>query len=66
MITTGKNLGEIVGEFGDLIKQRDPEHDADGRLKEKLFVMANPKYGSEKKGAPTNYYLTVAPRASSR
>ena len=22
--------------------------------------MANPKYGSEKKGAPTNYYLTVA------
>ena len=30
---------------------------------DKLFVMANPKYGSEKKGAPTNYYLTVAPRA---
>ena len=23
--------------------------------------MANPKYGSEKKGAPTNYYLVVAP-----
>jgi pyruvate-ferredoxin/flavodoxin oxidoreductase len=61
MITTGKNLGEIVGEFGDLIKHRDPETDPDGRLKEKLFVMANPKYGSEKKGAPTNYYLTVAP-----
>jgi pyruvate-ferredoxin/flavodoxin oxidoreductase len=61
MITTGKNLGEIVGEFGDLIKQRDNEVDEDGRLKEKLFIMANPKYGSEKKGAPTNYYLTVAP-----
>ena len=61
MITTGKNLGEIVGEFGDLIKHRDPEQDTDGRLKEKLFIMANPKYGSEKKGAPTNYYLTVAP-----
>jgi len=61
MITTGKNLGEIVGEFGDFIKQRDQELDEDGRLKEKLFVMANPKYGSEKKGAPTNYYLTVAP-----
>jgi pyruvate-ferredoxin/flavodoxin oxidoreductase len=61
MITTGKNLGEIVGEFGDLIKQRDHEVDEDGRLKEKLFIMANPKYGSEKKGAPTNYYLTVAP-----
>ncbi len=61
MITTGKNLGEIVGEFGDLIKHRDQEYEADGRLKEKLFIMANPKYGSEKKGAPTNYYLTVAP-----
>ena len=61
MITTGKNLGEIVGEFGDVIKQRNPEVDEDGRLKEKLFIMANPKYGSEKKGAPTNYYLTVAP-----
>jgi pyruvate-ferredoxin/flavodoxin oxidoreductase len=60
MITTGKNLGEIIGEFGDLIKHRDPERDADGQLKEKLFIMANPKYGSEKKGAPTNYYLTVA------
>jgi pyruvate-ferredoxin/flavodoxin oxidoreductase len=61
MITTGKNLGEIVGNFGDLIKHRDAERDVDGQLKEKLFVMANPKYGSEKKGAPTNYYLTVAP-----
>ncbi|MGN6554201.1 MAG: 2-oxoacid:acceptor oxidoreductase family protein, partial [Verrucomicrobiota bacterium] len=61
MITTGKNLGEIIGEFGDLIAHQKPEYEADGRLKEKLFIMANPKYGSEKKGAPTNYYLTVAP-----
>src|SRR5262245_36284549 len=61
MITTGKNLGEIIGNFGDLIKHRDAERDTDGQLKEKLFVMANPKYGSEKKGAPTNYYLVVAP-----
>ncbi len=61
MITTGKNLGSIIGEFGDLISRQKPEYDADGRVKEKLFVMANPKYGSEKKGAPTNYYLTVAP-----
>ncbi len=61
MITTGKNLGSIIGEFGDLISHSNPVYDADGRLKEKLFVMANPKYGSEKKGAPTNYYLTVAP-----
>ena len=61
MITTGKNLGEIVGEFGDLLSHQNPTCEADGRLKEKLFIMANPKYGSEKKGAPTNYYLTVAP-----
>src|SRR5215475_9607477 len=61
MITTGKNLGEIVGNFGEMIKERDAERDETGQLKEKLFIMANPKYGSEKKGAPTNYYLTVAP-----
>src|SRR3954462_8110259 len=53
MITTGKNPGELVGNFGDLIKHRDAERDTDGQLKEKLIVMANPKYGSEKKGAPT-------------
>jgi len=61
MITTGKNLGELVGEFGRYVSERDPAYDADGFLVERLHVMANPKYGSEKKGAPTNYYLTVAP-----
>ncbi|MFI5336637.1 MAG: 2-oxoacid:acceptor oxidoreductase family protein, partial [Opitutales bacterium] len=61
MITTGKNLGELIGEFGQYITERDQVRDADGNLVEKLNVMANPKYGSEKKGAPTNYYLTVAP-----
>ena len=54
MITTGKNLGEIVGDFGEMLKKRANQVDADGRLKEQLFIMANPKYGSEKKGAPTN------------
>ncbi len=62
MITTGKNMGEIVGSFGHHIAEANPEYDEEGRLKEKLFIMANPKYGSEKKGAPTNYYLTVAPQ----
>jgi pyruvate-ferredoxin/flavodoxin oxidoreductase len=61
MITTGKNLGSIIGDFGTFISEQNPSYDADGFLVEKLFVMANPKYGSEKKGAPTNYYLTVAP-----
>ncbi|HAV61605.1 MAG TPA: oxidoreductase [Verrucomicrobiales bacterium] len=62
MITTGKNLGSIIGEFGALLDEKDPHHDADGNLIPRLWVMANPKYGSEKKGAPTNYYLTVAPK----
>ena len=61
MITTGKNLGEIIGEFGKILSDQIPQFDADGQPVEKLYVMANPKYGSEKKGAPTNYYLTVAP-----
>ena len=62
MITTGKNMGEIIGSFGHHIAEANPEYDDEGVLKEKLFIMANPKYGSEKKGAPTNYYLTVAPQ----
>jgi pyruvate-ferredoxin/flavodoxin oxidoreductase len=61
MITTGKNLGEIIGDFGQILSHRKPLVDAEGNAKEHLYVMANPKYGSEKKGAPTNYYLTVAP-----
>ncbi len=61
MITTGKNLGSIIGDFGSLISEQNPKYDADGQLIQKIWVMANPKYGSEKKGAPTNYYLVVAP-----
>ncbi len=61
MITTGKNLGEIIGAFdADLSAQRQ-ELDAGGHQKEVLHVSANPKYGSEKKGAPTAYFLVVAP-----
>ncbi len=61
MITTGKNLGEIIGKFGEYIAKRDDERDESGKLKEVLHISANPKYGSEKKGAPTNYFLVVAP-----
>jgi len=61
MITTGKNLGEIIGAFGDELAQRADEQDEFGRLKEVLHISANPKYGSEKKGAPTAYFLVVAP-----
>src|SRR6266851_6127188 len=61
MITTGKNLGSIIGDFGSLISAENPNYDSDGQVMEKIWVMANPKYGSEKKGAPTNYYLVVAP-----
>ncbi|MBE9504390.1 MAG: 2-oxoacid:acceptor oxidoreductase family protein [Proteobacteria bacterium] len=61
-ITTGKNLGEIFGQLSDYIAKRDGCVDADtGAIEEVLHVSANPKYGSEKKGAPTNYFLVVAP-----
>ncbi|MFC1553613.1 2-oxoacid:acceptor oxidoreductase family protein [candidate division KSB1 bacterium] len=61
MITTGKNLGEVIGEMGVHIAKKSEEYDEFGRLKELVHVSANPKYGSEKKGAPTEYFLVVAP-----
>ena len=61
MITTGKNLGAIIGEFGDDLAQQKNVRDETGNLEEALHISANPKYGSEKKGAPTNYFLVVAP-----
>ena len=61
MITTGKNLGEILGEFSQYISKRDHLFDAHGVPIEVVNISANPKYGSEKKGAPTNYFLVAAP-----
>ncbi len=60
-ITTGKNLGAIIGDFNDFLSARHTELDEFGRLKEVIHVSANPKYGSEKKGAPTSYFLVMAP-----
>jgi pyruvate-ferredoxin/flavodoxin oxidoreductase len=60
-ITTGKNLGAIIGDLNDYLDDRDHVADEFGRPKEVLHVSANPKYGSEKKGAPTSYFLVVAP-----
>jgi pyruvate-ferredoxin/flavodoxin oxidoreductase len=48
MITTGKNLGMIIGDFGNLLWEQAPITDDYGRPLPKLYVMANPKYGSEK------------------
>lgn len=61
MITTGKNLAEIIGELGTFVAERDDERDENGAPREVVHVSANPKYGSEKKGAPTEYFLTAAP-----
>ncbi|MBT5877266.1 MAG: oxidoreductase [Candidatus Latescibacteria bacterium] len=61
MITTGKNLGEILGEFSNAVAKRDNIVDENGDLGEIVHISANPKYGSEKKGAPTNYFLVAAP-----
>ena len=61
MITTGKNLGMILGEFSNYIANRDGLKEDDGSPKEIIHISANPKYGSEKKGAPTNYFMVAAP-----
>jgi pyruvate-ferredoxin/flavodoxin oxidoreductase len=60
-ITTGKNLGAIIGDLNDLLYQRDKIVDDFGNPKEIIHVSANPKYGSEKKGAPTAYFMVAAP-----
>jgi len=59
-ITTGKNLGAILGDLNDLIYERDGLKDDLGNPKEVIHVSANPKYGSEKKGAPTAYFMVAA------
>ena len=60
-ITTGKNLGAILGDLNDLLYERDKLVDDFGNPKEVIHVSANPKYGSEKKGAPTAYFMVAAP-----
>jgi pyruvate-ferredoxin/flavodoxin oxidoreductase len=60
-ITTGKNLGAIIGDLNDLLYERDKVVDDFGNPKEIIHVSANPKYGSEKKGAPTSYFMIAAP-----
>ena len=59
-ITTGKNLGAIIGDLNDLLYERDGLKDELGNPKEVIHVSANPKYGSEKKGAPTSYFMVAA------
>jgi pyruvate-ferredoxin/flavodoxin oxidoreductase len=59
-ITTGKNLGAILGDLNDLLYERDGLTDELGNPKEVIHVSANPKYGSEKKGAPTAYFMVAA------
>ncbi|HVN92900.1 MAG TPA: 2-oxoacid:acceptor oxidoreductase family protein [Terracidiphilus sp.] len=59
-ITTGKNLGAILGDLNDLLFERDHQVDELGNPKEVIHVSANPKYGSEKKGAPTSYFMVAA------
>jgi len=61
MITTGKNMGGILGEMSNYIAERDKLFNEDGTPREVVHISANPKYGSEKKGAPTNYFLIAAP-----
>ncbi len=61
MITTGKNLSEIIGEIGDEVAKKKGDVDTNGQLEEVIHISANPKYGSEKKGAPTEFFLIASP-----
>ncbi len=61
MITTGKNLAEIIGEIGTHVADRENVKDEFGQPGEVIHISANPKYGSEKKGSPTSYFLVAAP-----
>ncbi len=61
MITTGKNLGAIIGDLGRYAAEQRNSLDEFGRIRDVVHTSANPKYGSEKKGAPTSYFLVVAP-----
>ena len=61
MITTGKNLGAIIGRLGRYVAKERDSYDEFGRIQDIIHVSANPKYGSEKKGAPTAYFLVAAP-----
>jgi len=61
MITTGKNLSEVIGAIGQDLIEEQHLVDEFGRPKEIIHVSANPKYGSEKKGSPTEYFLVAAP-----
>lgn len=60
MITTGKNLSEILLACSDSIARKKGLYDEHGNPQELIHISANPKYGSEKKGAPTNYFLVAA------
>ena len=60
MITTGKNLGEVLSACSDYIAKKRELYDEHGKPQELIHVSANPKYGSEKKGAPTSYFLVAA------
>ncbi len=61
MITTGKNLSEIIGILGTEVAIERNAQDEAGDLEEVIHVSANPKYGSEKKGAPTAFFLVASP-----
>src|SRR6516164_5836814 len=54
-------LGAILADLNDLLYERDKAVDDFGNPREIIHVSANPKYGSEKKGAPTAYFMVAAP-----
>ena len=60
-ITTGKNLGAILGDLNDLLYERDKIVDELGNPKEIIHVSANPKYGPKRKALPPLTFMVAAP-----
>jgi len=59
MITTGKNLGSIIGDFGSLISEQNPKYDEDGNKVEKLWVMRIRSTGPRRKARPLIIILSL-------
>ena len=67
MITTGKNLGSIIGDFGKVLSEQNPKRDENGQLIEKLSDHGEPEIWVGEKGEARRRLLPDRwPRSRSR
>jgi pyruvate-ferredoxin/flavodoxin oxidoreductase len=61
MITTGKNLGSIIGDFGSLISEQDPKYDAEGQRWRNSGSWLTPNTARKRKARPQTIILSSLP-----